>query len=319
MSPSAVRLAIGRGLATVPQLVLPIATVALIFGFALIEPRVLSVPNIMNIAIQCSYLSVFAMAQAVVILTRGFDLSLGYTVSFVSVLTAMVMVATGSVWPGILAGLSAGLLVGLANGLFVGLVGLNPLVTTMGTSYVMLALASTVSDGAPVGGMPEGFNAVFASGHLLGVPVPVVVAGTIALALVWILAATPFGRSLYLVGANPRAAIAAGLSPARSLVGAYMISGFLTACGAVLLTARTNSGEPNLGGSLTMEAIAAAVVGGVKLSGGEGGVLPALLGALFVTAMANGMNLIRIDGYIQQICLGVLIIVSLVISGGRRR
>ena len=128
------------------------------------------------------------------------------------------------------------------------------------------------------------------------------------------LRATRFGRSLYIIGANPRAAVAAGINTFGTLTAAYVLSSLATAIGALLLTARTGSGEPNLGGNLTLEAIAAAVVGGAKLSGGEGGVGSALLGAVFVTVLSNGMNLIQLDGYIQQICLGAIIVISLVLS-----
>ena len=137
-------------------------------------------------------------------------------------------------------------------------------------------------------------------------------AAFVLLALVF--KATRFGRSLYIVGANPQAAVAAGIRTRPVLVAAYMLCAGLTALGALLLTARTGSGEPNLGGNLTLQAIAAAVVGGVRLSGGEGGVGAALFGALFITVLSNGMNLIQIDGYLQQICLGVIIIASLIIS-----
>jgi ribose transport system permease protein len=131
----------------------------------------------------------------------------------------------------------------------------------------------------------------------------------------WVLLrATRLGRSLYIIGANPRAAMAAGINTFGVLVSVYTISSVLTAIGALLLTARTGSGEPNLGGNLTLEAIAAAVVGGARLSGGQGGVASALLGALFVTVLSNGMNLIRLDGYLQQICLGAIIVVSLILS-----
>ena len=127
------------------------------------------------------------------------------------------------------------------------------------------------------------------------------------------LSATRFGRSIYIIGSNPKAANAAGIRAKPVVIMAYTICGLLTAVGAIMLTARTGSGEPNLGGNLTLESIAAAVVGGVRLSGGEGGVTAALIGAVFITVLSNGMNLIQVDGYLQQIFLGLIIIVSLII------
>lgn len=293
---------------------LPIGILVVLLVFAAIEPRVISAANLRNIAVQGSYLAIFALAQCLVILTRGFDLSLGFTVSLVSVLSAMAMVATGSVLAGIMAGLGVGLLVGLANGLLIGGVALNPLVTTLGMANIVMALASTVSGGFPVSGMPAGFTATFAQGSFLGLPAQIWIVAVLFLLGWMMLRATRLGRSLYIIGANPRAAVAAGINTFGGLTAAYAMSSVVTAIGALLLTARSGSGEPNLGGNLTLEAIAAAVVGGAKLSGGEGGVGSALLGALFVTVLSNGMNLVRIDGYIQQICLGAIIVISLILS-----
>lgn len=293
---------------------LVIGILLVLLAFAMVEPRVISPANLRNIAVQGSYLAVFALAQCLVILTRGFDLSLGFTVSLVSVLSAMVMVATGSTLAGIATGLGVGLLIGLLNGALIGGIGLNPLVTTLGMANIVMALASTVSGGFPVSGFSPGFTSVFAQSAPLGVPVQIWVVAVLFGAGWAMLRATRLGRSLYIIGANPRAAVAAGINTFGGLVAAYAISSVLTAIGALLLTARTGSGEPNLGGNLTLEAIAAAVVGGAKLSGGQGGVSSALLGALFVTVLSNGMNLIQLDGYIQQICLGAIIVISLILS-----
>ena len=131
----------GTAMVWIRLLSLPLAIMAALMLFGLLEPRVLTAANLRNIAVQTSFLAIFSMAQCVVILTRGFDLSLGFCVSLVSVAAAMVMVATGSMVYGIAAGLSVGLAVGVSNGLLIGGIGLNPLVTTLGTSYILLALA----------------------------------------------------------------------------------------------------------------------------------------------------------------------------------
>ena len=299
-------------------LMMPLAILGALLIFGFVEPRILSWDNLHNIAVQTSYLAIFAMAQTMVILTRGFDLSLGFTVSLVSVGASMAMVSMGASETAILVGMGAGVLialcVGLANGLLIAGIGINPLVTTLGMANIVMAVASTISGGFPVTGIPAGFTATFAQTSLLGLPAPIWIAALIFVLLHLILKATRFGRSLYIVGASPKAAVAAGIRKFPILTIAYTICALLAGLGALLLTARTGSGEPNLGGNLTLEAIAAAVVGGVRLSGGEGGVGAAVLGALFVTVLSNGMNLVQIDGYLQQICLGVIIIISLIIS-----
>lgn len=304
----------------ITSFVLPLATVATIVLFGIVEPRVWSLGNLQNIVVQTSFLAIFAMAQTFVILTRGFDLSLGFNISLISVVSAMVMVNGGdgfSVLLGIAAALLIGAAIGATNGVLIGGFQLNALVVTLGMANIILALASTVSDGFPITGLPPVFNAVFSQGKLLGIAAPIWVLALVFVVLALILTATRFGRSLYIIGANPKAARAAGIRVAPAVILAYTICGLLTAVGAVMLTARTGSGEPNLGGNLTLESIAAAVVGGVRLSGGEGGAIAALVGALFITVLSNGMNLIQVDGYLQQIFLGLIIIVSLVVVQDR--
>lgn len=301
---------------------IPIACAGLLLIFGYVEPRILTLGNLGNIAVQASYLAIFALAQTIVILTRGIDLSLGFSISLVSVLASMTMVQFGAgegIAMGFAAGIAVALAIGLTNGLLIAGIGINPLVTTLGIANIVMALSSTVSDGFPVTGLPPAFIAIWSGSSLFGVPVPIIVVGTLFVAVWFILRTTQFGRSIYIVGANPRAATAAGIRTFPVVAGAYCLCGFLIGTGALLLTARTGSGEPTLGGNLTLESIAAAVVGGVKLSGGEGGVASALLGALLVTILSNGMNLMQVDGYLQQICLGIIIIASLIVSRDRFR
>lgn len=302
---------------------LPIVIVLALAGFALVEPRVLSLANLQNIAVQGSYLAIFTMAQAMVLITRGLDLSIGSLISLVSVVASMAMASGGdptlAIAQGVALGLAVALVVGFANGLLVAVVGINPLIATLAMANILIAFASTVSGGFPIPGIPAVFTDLFSQGAVLGVPVPILAAALVFLALGFVLKATVFGRSLYLIGANPKAARPAGLRAKPFLTLNYVLCSGLCGLGALLLTARTGSGEPNLGGNFALEAIAAAVVGGVRLKGGEGGVGAALVGALFITVLSNGMNLVRVDGYLQQILLGLIIIASLVFDQEQSR
>lgn len=282
--------------------------------FALTEPRVVSRGNVLNVLTQATYLFVFTGAQTLVILTRGFDLSLGTTVSAVSVASALVLTAYGDdpAWwvlaLGIGAGLGTGLAVGLANGLLVAAIGVNPFIATLATLNVCAGLATTISGGKPVFGVPDSFSTLLYDGKIGGVSVTLVIAACVLLAGWFVLTRTVFGRAVFILGSNPRAALVAGL-PARAVLGgAYVICSLLAALGALMLTARTGSGEPNLGGSLMLQSIAAAVIGGTSLRGGSGGIAAALLGTFFVTMLSNGMNLLRVSGYVQMIALGVVVI-----------
>lgn len=317
------------GAVLVRSLGVPAGLVVMIAAFTIAEPRMLAGGNLLNVIEQASYLTLFALAQVVVLLTRGFDLSLGTAVSTVSVFSALLL--TGSVGGfdgptatvvGIVGGLALAALIGAVNGAVVAWLRVSPFVATLGMLNVCLGLASLLSDGRPVAGLPESFTAWFYAAAPLGIPAPVLVALAVAGVLYALLHHTVFGRSLYLVGGNPRAAEVAGVPVRAVLVGAYALCSLLAGIGALLLTARTGTGEPNLGGTLTLESIAAAVVGGASLRGGAGGVGAAVLGALFVTVLANGMNLTRVDGNVQAIVLGCVIVAAVVAdrlrSGGGR-
>jgi ribose transport system permease protein len=260
-----------------------------------------------------------------VMLTRGVDLSLGSAVSMVSVGCALSIGTATSMGLSpmlvVLVGISVGALLGAACGLFNGLtisfLGVSPFVASLGSFNIAFGIATTISSGRPVQGIPPEMSNLFYGGSLLGVPAAVVIAIVLAVGIHILLTRTVFGRSLYFLGANPRAAMVAGLPVKRITVTVYLVSALLTAIGAIMLTARTGSGEPNLGGSLSLQSIAAAVVGGTSLTGARGGVWTALLGALFVTILSNGMNLSRIDGNLQMIVLGMVIIAGVVLDKWR--
>jgi ribose transport system permease protein len=308
----------GRGLlGWLLALSLPLLMAAMELAVFSVEPRVLSPRNIANILNQSSYLLLFASGQMIVILTRGFDLSLGTTVSAVSVASALAMTSLASagvsdpavVALGLAVGLGFGALVGIFNGVCVSRLGISPFIVTLGSLNICMGLATTMSGGRPVFNVPDAFSGLLYNGVLIpGISIPLTLAILVCLLLYVLLDRTIFGRSLYLIGNNPRAAYLAGLPSRRYLALAYVVCSLLAAFGSLMLTARTGSGEPNLGGSLMLESIAAAVIGGVSLQGGVGGVIPVILGTLFVTMLSNAMDLLEVGGYVQQILLGCVII-----------
>lgn len=311
------------------SLLLPAAILILFLFFGTLEPNVHSWGNVSNIAIQTSYLTVFALAQTFAVIVRGFDLSLGTTVSLISVASSMAMVAvhaaTGSDFVSLSAclatGLAIGLAVGAANGFFIARWQLNPFIVTLAMLNICMGFATTISGGFQIFDVPAALNDAFYRATWLGLPAPVA-ACLVLLALSHVtLNRLRLGRALLLIGSNPRAARAAGIPVERYIMAAYVICSLIAALGALLLTARTGSGEPNLGGNLMLESIAAAVMGGASLRGGKGNIASPLMGALLITVLSNGMNLIRIDGYIQQIILGLVIVgtVSLQARYERRR
>jgi len=304
------------------QLVLPAGVVILFAGFALADPRVMSPANLINILQQTSFLFLFAMAQTIVIIAKGFDLSLGPTASMVSVGSALAMAALGQghlggaviVAVGLAAGAGLGALVGAFNGSVIGLLRVTPFVVTLGSFNIATGIATTLSGGHPVQGMPELFFQLLSTGTLLGLPAPIAIAIAAGLALHFVLRRTVFGRGLYLVGSNARAAEVAGVPVRLILLSAYVLSSVLTALGAMILTARTGSGEPSIGGTLSLQSAAAAIVGGASFSGGTGSAGTALLGSLFIIVLSNGMNLVQISGYVQMVVLGVIVVAGVLLD-----
>jgi ribose transport system permease protein len=306
---------------------LPGILVVTYLGFGALEPRFLSANNAVNILIQSSYLIIFATAQLFALLTRGYDLSVGTVISMISVASAMIMMNILShfanevplaIAVAVFAGLVIGVVVGAVNGFCVSVLGIDPFIVTLGMQGIAFGFATTLSGGFPIFNLPRGYTAIFASANWLGVPAPIAASALILGVSYFILNRTVFGRSLYIIGANPRAARIAGLPTRVHHALAYVVCSSMVAVGAVLLTARMGSGEPNAGGDLMIKSIAAAVIGGASLRGGEGHVLHCVVGGLFVTVLSVGMNFIRIDGYLQQIILGIVVIAAVYLDQLRR-
>lgn len=244
----------------------------------------------------------------------------------VSVGAALAMTSLGTghsdaliVIAGLAAGAALGALVGAFNGSIVAFARVTPFVVTLGSLNIVTGIATTLSGGHPVQGMPDLFFRLLSTGRVLGLPIPVVIAGIAGLVLHFVLRRTVFGRGLYLIGTNARAAEVAGLPTRLILVSAYVVSSAPTALGAIILTARTGSGEPTIGGALSLQSAAAAIVGGGSFSGGSGGVGTALLGSIFIIVLSNGMNLVQISGYVQMIVLGVIVVAGVVLDRHRAR
>lgn len=308
-----------------PLIILLVAS-ALFFGLQ--EPRFLSVQNVLNIMRQATYLIVVSMGQMIVLLTAGLDLSVGSIIALVSVVSALVMVDVLNAHPdavgwaiaaGIAAGVGVGVLIGIVNGIGVALLRVPPFMMTLGMLSIAFGVALTLSSGSPVFGVPEAFSLVFGYGRLFSIPAPVYFTAALFAIVYVILNWTPAGRYFYALGSNRRAARLSGIRTGRFLLYAYIGSGVLAAITGLLLTARTASGEATIGQDLVLQSVAACVIGGVSLFGGIGRVGNVVLGAFFIALLTNGMNLIQIESYVQQIVVGVVLILAIVVDQLRLR
>ena len=308
--------------------VLPFLLIIAIIVFTLASENFLTVSNLTNVVRQSVYLMMVALGQMLALLTGGFDLSVGTIVAITSVVGAMAMAAVASAMPdsvwlaiaiGCLAGVVAGTAVGVLNGIGVAVFGVSPFIMTLGISSVGFGTALYITGGVPVYGMPVEFGDIFGFGTAFGIPVPIYFAAGLAVLVYLIVNRTRLGRYFYAVGGNIKAAQLSGINTKLTLFVTYVLCAFLAAVSGMLLTARLDTGEANVGASLPLESIAACVIAGVSLRGGVGRVENVVLGALFIVLAQNGMNLARIGSYLQMAVLGGLLILAVVADQIRLR
>ena len=307
---------------------LPLVIIALFLLFALLEPRFLRGANLINLLRNASYLTVIATGQMLVLIIGGFDLSVGAVVALASVATALTMtslLAAGLesvvlvIALGCLAGLAAGAVVGAVNGACVNFLKISPFMVTLGTMSVAAGVALYLTSGVPIYGMPDEFTRGFGRFRIAGIPF-VIYLTFLILACTWVMMnRTVLGRYIYAIGGNPQATRNSGVSTDLYLIVTYTLCGLLAAVTGVLLTARVGSGEATLGGTLMLESIAAAVIGGVSLRGGVGRVELVALGALLLALVTNGLNLLRVDSKLQTIVVGVVLVLAVAIDALKHR
>jgi len=286
--------------------------------FAWLNPAFMRVENLLDVAQQSSITAVLAIGMTLVIITAGIDLSVGSVVALSAYLTADLMARGVPVALAILAGLGCGLLAGALNGLLITKGQLPAFIVTLGTMSLIRGLVLIYSQGTPVYGVPPAFKNLI-GGHLLGVPIPVLIAAVIAILAYLALQYTPFGQQVIAIGGNEEAARLSGINVQRRLVSVYMISGMLAGVGALILTARLGAAEPISGVGYELNAIAAAVMGGASLAGGQGSILGTVVGALIMGALQNGLTLNNVPSFYQQVAVGAVIIVAVFVDQWRRR
>ncbi len=306
---------------------LPLLLLIALIVFTLLSDNFLTVDNLTSALRQNSFVVIAVLAQFVVLVVGGFDLSVGSVTAMVSVTTAMAMAsqtASGAspavaIAIGLAVGLATGLACGLVNAIGVGWLKINPFIMTLATASIFAGLALKLTAGVPVYGMPREFSDIFGYSTVLGIATPIWIAAAAAVVLWGLLRWTRPGRNIYAVGSNPNAARLSGISPGRTMALTYVTAGVLVAMASILLTARLETGEANIGSALPLQTIAAAVIGGVSLRGGSGNVLNAVLGAIFLGIVVNGMNLARFESYYEMMVLGVVLAAAVVADRLRTR
>lgn len=284
-----------------------LALLAISAALAVLKPQFLTAGNLINVARQISLNGILAVGVTYVLLTGGVDLSLGSVVALTGVIAATF--AHPGDWPvmvPLLAGILTGVGCGAVNGVVVTRGRVAPFIVTLGMMTIARGLALILSGGKPVSNLGDSFLILGADAW--GLPVPLLILLTVAV-LSWLfLNNTQLGRYIYAIGGNENAATAAGLSVGRIKIFAYSVCGGLAGLAGTVLAARITTGQPNAGVAYELDAIAAAVIGGTSLSGGIGGVGGTLAGALLMGVINNGLDLLNVSSYYQQITKGLIIV-----------
>jgi len=285
---------------------------------SVLSPHFLSVSNLRNVLEQTAINAVVAVGMTFGIVSGGIDLSVGSIVAVSGVLLASALAAGAPVPVAIAAGLAAGALCGLANGLLVTRGRLPPFIATLGMMSVARGAALVFTDGRPVSGFEAGFRSL-ATERVLGLPAPVLVVAVSYVAAHLLLTRTRFGRYVYAIGGNEEATRLSGVAVRFHKTMVYVLCGATSALAAVLLTARLNSAQPIAGMMYELDAIAATVIGGTSLLGGSGSLGGTLVGALIMGVLRNGLNLLGVSSYLQQIVIGAVIIVAVLVDSLLKR
>jgi ribose transport system permease protein len=291
----------------IPALVL----VAMCVVSALMSDRFLSSTNITNVLLQAAVLAVISVGMTFVVIGGGFDLSVGSIVGLSGCVAAEVMLRAG-ILAGVASGIATGAAVGLANGLVIARANVSPFIATLGSMVFVRGLALLMTKGAPVvgdDGLPPGFI-LFGTARLFGIPWPVLAAIFIFAIFAWVLHKTAFGTRVFATGGSREAAFLSGVPVRRVTLWVYVICGITAGIAGVMLAARLQSGQPTAGEFYELTAIAAVVLGGAALHGGEGYLYKTMIGVLIMTVLTNSLNLMGVDSYWQRIAIGVVIVAA---------
>lgn len=291
-----------------------IVLLVLVTLMTLLSPYFLSVNNFMNILLATSTIGVLAIAATYVLSSGGLDLSLGSVLGLSGVVGAAVAVNLGLPWPiAVLATIGAGALAGFTNGIIITRAFVPAFIVTLGMLGVGRGLALVISNGRVIYGLPA--EMVFlGQGRPLGIPMPVVILVATAVVMHILLAYTRYGRHTLAIGDSENAARTAGINIERHRLSLYTLSGALAGLAGLLFATRVNSGDPTAGVSYELTAITAAIIGGTNLFGGRGSILGTMIGALIMGVLQNGLNLMAVQSYYQQMAIGAVLVLAVFID-----
>lgn len=295
-----------------------LALILLMLAFSILSKYFFTAQNFSNILIQSAITIVIASGATLVIASGGIDLSVGSILCLSGIIMAMSIKADIPAWISILIGLGAGTLMGAVNGFLIGVVKITPLIATLASLSVIRALAYIITDARPIYGFPMSLR-IFGTGYLGPIPYAFILAIFVALLLLLVIKRTRIGRYTLAIGGNEEAARLSGVNIWKTKIVIYALAGLCSAVAALILTARLNAAEALAGSGLEMEAIAAAVIGGASLAGGVASIPGTIIGAILMATLKNGLTLLSVQPYFQQLTIGIVIVAAVFIDKIRRR
>lgn len=272
-------------------------------------PHFLTIPNLTNVVQQATINAIIAIGMTFVILTAGIDLSVGSVLAFVGVVLASVLHANVSIVFALFLALAVGIGAGAINGALVSWGKLPPFIVTLGMMSIARGGALVYTDGRPISGFSPGFRDI-SNAHFLLFPIPIWIMIVLYVAAHFTLTRTRFGRHTYALGGNESASYLSGINVRIHKVAIYALSGLTCAVAAIVITSRLNSAHPLAGINFELDAIAATVIGGTSLMGGEGTISGTLVGALIIQVLRNGLNLLNVSANFQNIVIGGVIVIA---------
>ncbi|MCV0426985.1 MAG: ABC transporter permease [Roseibium sp.] len=295
------------------ELTLLLMILGIVVMMSFVTPYFLSASNFRAVAVGMTPTAIIVIGMAILLASGGFDLSVGSVMALSSTVVALLLLAGVPMPVAVILGLLLGAVAGLVNGILITMIGINPLVATLGTMSIARGIALVLTEGFSVSSLPPAFGYI-GKASLLGIPLLVIL--TLSLIILFDLAVrhTRFFRQIYFIGANEKAAMLSGIAVNRVRIIAYILTGVLAALAGVLLASRLMSGTPTAGNALELQVLAAAVIGGASLRGGEGTILGAFLGVVFVALINNAMTMLAVSIYWQMIVIGAVLVCAVALD-----
>jgi ribose transport system permease protein len=309
---------IGIWLALIVEIVLLTILTSTFGGTHLFESTFLSWSNLSQVVRALSFIAIMAVGQSAVIITGGIDLSVGSVLGLSGVVTSVLLTQNYSIMVSAIAGLLAGTLCGLANGMLITRMKLPPFIVTLGMMSIARGLAFAITGGETIRGLPPEFLA-FGQGAFLSIPIPIIVMAIFAGVIGYLLRTTTWGRYAYAIGGNEEAAIYSGVNVKKMKVVIYSLCGFSAGIAGVIFASRFGVGQSTAGIGYELDVIAASVIGGVSLSGGRGTILGAIVGSVLMGVLRNGLVLLNVSEYWQQVAIGLVILLAVIMDRKTKR